>query len=131
MKKVTLYIDPKDQYCTEIEKFLKSFDLDLKIHDVRSKPLNARQLSKLLGYGDLGHFLKSNGKSGKSKDFDMSIANRDQILELIAEDNDLLQKPIIVSGRLMTFGCDRRTIMNMLQLTSEDSHEECRTESAA
>ncbi len=131
MKKVTLYIDPKDPYCTEIEKFLRGFRIVLEIHDIRSKPLNARQLSRLLGYGDLCHFLNSNGKSSKLKDLDTSIANRDQILEMIAGDNALLQKPIIVSGRLMTFGYDRRTIMNMLQLTMDDSQRECRTESAA
>jgi regulatory protein spx len=130
-KKVTLYTDAKDPYCAEVEKFLKGFNIILQVHDIRLKPLNERQLSNLLGYFDLAHFLSSNGKSGKTKDLDTSLSNRPEILKMIAEDNSLLRKPIVVSGRLMTLGFDRRIIQDMLQIKADDSPSEYRAESAA
>jgi regulatory protein spx len=131
MKKVTLYTDPKDPYCTEIEKFLKGFDISLHVHDLRSNPLTPRQLSELLGHFDLEHFVNSNGNSGQGKKIDMSPANREKTLELIAKDIGLLRKPIIVSGRLMTLGYDRRNILSMLQLKVDEAVSAVQTGSAA
>jgi arsenate reductase-like glutaredoxin family protein len=131
MKKVTLYTDHKDPYCTEIENFLKGFEISLLVHDLRSNPLTPRQLSDLLGHYDLEHFVKVNGNSGKIKKIEISPANREKILELIAKDIGLLRKPIVVSGRLMALGYDRRAILNMLQLKIEESQSEVRAGSAA
>lgn len=129
VRKVTLYSDPKDPYCVEIEKFLKGFEIILTVHDIRTDPLNAKQLSNLLGHFELEHFVNSNGKS--SKKLDLSSANREKILDLIADDNSLLKKPLIVSGRLMTIGYDRRKILDMLQIKADQSQPELRADSAA
>ena len=131
MKKVILYTDPKDPYCAEIEKFLKGFEISLRVHDLRSNPLTPRQLSGLLGHIDLEHFVNSNGNSGKSKKLDTSPANREKVLEMFAEDIGLLRKPIVVSGRLMTLGYDRRNILSMLQLKADEAQSKIRTGSAA
>jgi arsenate reductase-like glutaredoxin family protein len=101
------------------------------VHDIRKNPLNVRQLSGILRHFDLEHFISPQAKSKNLKKMDTSSANRREILELMAADIGLLQKPIIVSGRLMTMGCDRRTISDMLQLKIDESSQECRAESAA
>lgn len=131
IKKVILYTDPKDPYCVEVEKFLQGCEIILKIHDIRKNPLNVRQLSRLLKHFNLEHFLNPNGKSGKMKKLDTSPANRQKILELLAEDIGLLRKPIVVSGRLMTMGYDRRKIMDMLQIKDNGNGQECQADSAA
>ena len=131
MKKVTLYMDPKDPYCAEIEKFLKGFDILLTVHDLRANPLNVNQLSGLLKHFDVEHFLNGNAKSAKDKSPDLTGANRQDVINMIAKDNSLLRKPIIVSGRLITFGYDRRTILNMLQLKPEAVQPALQAESAA
>ena len=67
----------------------------------------------------------------KIKDLDTSPANRQKILELLVEDIGLLRKPIVVSGRLMTMGYDRRKIMDMLQIKDNGKGQECQADSAA
>jgi arsenate reductase-like glutaredoxin family protein len=131
MKKVTLYTDPKDPFCAEIEKFLRGFEISLQVHDLRSKPLTPRKLGNLLGHFDLEHFVDSNGNSGKAKKLDISFGDRDKILELMAKDIGLLRKPIIVSGRLMALGYDKHNILKMLQLEIDESQSEVQTDSAA
>jgi len=131
IKKVTLYSDPKDPYCAEIEKFLRGFEVTLKVHDLRANPLNVYQLSGLLKHFDIEHFLNGNAKSAKGKAPDFSKVSRQEVIDMIAADNSLLRKPIIVSGRLITFGYDRQTIMNMLQLRSDSAQPTLQAESAA
>lgn len=136
IKKVTIYTDPKDPFCAEIEKFLSGLDIVLSIYDMRSNPMNAKQLSKLVGYVNIEHFVNSNGnsngKSGKGKKkVDISNSSRQEILEMMANDIGFLRKPIIVSGRLMTMGYDRRKILDMLQIKIEGNSTELRANSAA
>jgi len=101
------------------------------VHDLRARPLNFGQLSKLLKNFDIEHFLNTNAKTGKNKSPDLNLTNRQEVIQMIADDNSLLQKPIIVSGRLITFGYDRRTILNMLQLKPETFEPAIQAESAA
>ncbi len=131
VKKVSLYTDPKDSYCMEIEKFLRELEIILDVHDTRSNPLTVRQLSGLLGHVDPSHFLSPNGSSGKARKPDLSKANRDEILEAIAKDNSIMQLPIVVCGRLKTVGYDRRNILSMLQIKMSDSQSKPQTGSAA
>ena len=42
----------------------------------------------------------------------------------MAEDNDLIRKPIIVAGRLMTVGCNIDKIREMLQIKSNGAGTE-------
>lgn len=127
-KRVKLYTDRNDPYCAEIEKFLKGLEIVLEVHDMRAHPLNLGQLSNLLGNIDIEHFLNLNGNKEK---FDLSPANRQVILEAIAQDNGLLQRPIVVSGRMVTFGYGRKKILDMLQIKMKDTEKEYRAESAA
>jgi arsenate reductase-like glutaredoxin family protein len=130
-KRVKLYTDPNDPYCAEIEKFLKGLEIVLEVHDIRANPLNVNQLSGLLGNFDIEHFLNLNGKTGKKKKLDLSPANRQVVLEAIAQDNGLLHRPIVVSGRLVTFGYGRKKILDMLQIKLNDVKSDYRAESAA
>ena len=130
-KRVKLYTDQNDPYCAEIEKFLKGLEIILEVHDIRANPLNVNQLAGLLGNYDIEHFLNLNGKNGKGKKLDLSPANRQVVLEAIAQDNGLLQRPIVVSGKLITFGYSRKKILDMLRIKMKDVQSDYRAESAA
>lgn len=43
---------------------------------------------------------------------------RDELYKMMAENNDLIRKPIIVAGRLMVVGPNIPKIMEMLQIRS-------------
>lgn len=114
-KKVTLFTNPDDPTCVKVEKFLSEQDVILNVHNVKTQPLDIKQISKLLRSFDLKHFYNSNGhaKSGKKKTTETEPLDRETIFEKIAEDNTLLRLPIILSGRLLTVGnnCERIGIM--------------------
>jgi arsenate reductase-like glutaredoxin family protein len=82
------------------------------------------EICRLLRHFDLKHFLNSQSKSYKKFNLHEDIPDRAEVLDLIADDNDLLIKPIIVSGRLMTVGFNKAKILEMLQIKSNGSDPE-------
>ena len=115
-KKVVIYIDPKNSQCDDIKNYLMQQDIKLQIHDIKTDPLGQPEISLLLRHFDLQHFLNIDSKIYKKNKFDKFIPARNEIINMMADDNDLLRVPIIVSGRLMTVGCNREKITEMLQL---------------
>lgn len=121
VRSVQLYVAPDEPACIEVQEFLEQHDFHMQIRDVRTKPLDAEELDKLLRHFDLKHFLNESSKAFTKKRLDKFLPSREELIQLIANDNDLLRKPIIVAGRLMVVGPNRQKIMEMLQIKSNGS----------
>ncbi len=122
MKRVVdLYVAPDDPDCTEIKELLEQHDLKLKIRDLSVKPLEASEIAALIRHFDLKHFLNTSSKTYIGKKLDKTIPDRNEVIQLMADDNDLIKKPIIVAGRLMVVGPNRHKIMEMLQIKPNGS----------
>lgn len=121
LRRVDLYTDPEEPGCDEIKEFLVTLDLDLRIRDLSVRPLGAEELDRLIRHIDMKHFINIASKAFKKFRFDKVIPSRKEVIELMASDNELLRKPIVVAGRLMTVGCNRFKIMEMLQIKNNGS----------
>jgi len=121
LKKVLLYTDLEDSQCNEVRTFLESQEIDLRVIDLRDKPLNCIQVAELIRHFNLKHFLNTDSQAFRKNKLDKNLPPRPEVFELMAGDNDLIRKPIIVSGRLMTVGCNRLKIMEMLQIKQNGS----------
>ncbi len=123
-KRVTLFTNPDDPGCKNVEKFLIEQDVILKVHDIKTRPLDFKQISNLLKNFDLQHFYNSNGHSGgKKKTIETETPDRNTIIEKMAEDNSLLRLPLILSERLLTVGDNTNRIGIMLQITPGSERE--------
>jgi arsenate reductase-like glutaredoxin family protein len=120
-KIVDLFMVPDDPDCVEVQEFLQQQDLRVQIHDIEKKPLTAKEIANLIRHLDLKHFLNASSKTYSRKKLDKSLPSREEVIALMAEDNDLLRKPIIVAGRLMVVGPNRSKIVQMLQLRGNGS----------
>jgi arsenate reductase-like glutaredoxin family protein len=121
LRRLDFYTHPEEPCCDEIKKFLESLDLDLRVHDLSLRPMNFDELSKLIRYIDIKHFISTGSKAFKKFRLDRALPSRKELIELMASDNELIRKPIVVSGRLMTVGCNRQKIMEMLQIKNNGS----------
>lgn len=122
-KVVDLYTVPGDRHCEEIREFLEQQDVKLMIRDIRSKPLSYDEIAKLIRHLDLKHFINTESKLYSRKKLQQELPVRSELFEMMADDNDLLVKPIVVAGRLMVVGPNRPKIIEMLQLKSNGSGE--------
>lgn len=120
-KRVDFYTYPHETNCEEMRQFLQTQDLDLRVRDLTKQPLTFDELNRLIRHIDIKHFINVGSKAYKKHHLDKELPDRKQIITYMAEDNDLLRKPIIISGRLMTVGCNRQKIMEMLQIKSNGS----------
>ncbi len=121
LKKVILYTNSKSPECEEIINFLSEQELSLDIRDIRTQPLTRAQIAALLRHFNLEHFLNPESRLYKKNRLDDQMPKRSEIYDMMAEDGELMRTPIIVSGRLMTVGCNHHKIMEMLQLKSNGS----------
>jgi len=116
LKQVDLYVEANDPGCTEIMEFLEHHDFKLFVRDVRKNPLTTDEIARLVRHINVRHFLNPSSKAYSKQKLDKSLPERDKIIELMAKDNELLRKPIVVAGRLMVVGSNRHKIMEMLQI---------------
>jgi len=115
-KRVMVYGDPKDFETQKVEKFIRENKFNAIVHDITSSPLNFHQLSKLLKHFDLSNFFRSDSEFKNHKVENISLERRKELLQVLANDNSLLQFPIIDTGRLMTASPNFQTLSLMLEI---------------
>ena len=124
LKKVELYTDPQNPECNAANEFLEGVEVLLKVHDIKKDPLKKQKITELLRHFNLNHFINSNSEAYRKFKLDKNIPSRDEVYEMMAEDNSLIRWPIIVAGRLMTVGCNIDKIKEMLQISSNGSGDD-------
>ena len=108
----------------EVKEYLLEQEVSLQIRDIKTNPLGRHEIMRLLRHFDLKHFLDTDSKIYKRNKIDKSMPDRKDIIDMMVDDNDLLRVPILVSGRLMTIGCNREKITEMLQIRRNGSNSE-------
>jgi arsenate reductase-like glutaredoxin family protein len=131
--KRALYITYGDEErCSDTRRFIEDAGIDLDIRDIKKNPLTEDELKRLLGWFEITHFLNPGSPSFEKNGLDKTLPDRADILRMIVEDQSLLRRPIIKAGRLLTVGCDRRKIADMLQISANgkggDSEKEGQAE---
>jgi regulatory protein spx len=121
-KKVILYANTDDPCFGEIREYLEEQEVSLQVHNIAQRPLNYPEISELGRHYDLHHFLNTNSKSFKKNGLDKTLPSRQEVIDLIARDNDLLNRPIIITGRLMAIGYNREMIREMLTDTPRETN---------
>jgi arsenate reductase-like glutaredoxin family protein len=114
----------KDQLCDETRQFIEEAGVILDIREIDKDPLSARELDNLIGHLNVNHFLNTVATSYKKHGLDKKLPDRNDLIKLMVNDHTLIRRPIIKSARLITVGCDKKKISQMLQLNSNgDAHE--------
>jgi len=128
LKRATFYTYIDNSACNDIKKYIEEAGVVLDIRDLEKKPFSSDELKKLMGHINLNHFVNKMSASYSKINTDNGKPDKNQVIELILEDPSLLKVPIIQSARLMTVGCDKKKIAEMLQIsvngkykTDEDS----------
>jgi arsenate reductase-like glutaredoxin family protein len=124
LKRVDLYVYPNNKECEDISEFLREQEVDLRIRNIKDRPLSADEIAQLFRHFDTKHFLNESAASFKTHKLDRSLPPRRELFELMAQDNDLIRMPVIVAGRLMVIGCNISKIKEMLQIRDEEDEPE-------
>ncbi|MCP4685792.1 MAG: hypothetical protein GY867_10160 [bacterium] len=108
----------KDERCDEMRKFIEDAGIRLLVRDMKTDPPSADELRSIMGHVSLTHFLNSASEAYAEKGLDKALPERDEIFRMMAEDPSLIRRPLIKTIRLVTAGCDKKKISEMLQINA-------------
>ena len=126
-KRAQLVTYGDDGASADSRKFIEDAGVLLQVRDIGYKPLTELEVGALIGNLQITHFLNTLSDAYKKFRLDKHLPDRQDIIRLIAKDHTLLRRPIVRSARLVTIGCDKRKIAEMLLINSdghaaEDNH---------
>src|SRR5574341_2205406 len=108
-----------DEQCAEIMKFLEDAGVILEFRDIEKKPLTEDELWAMVGHLEASHFLNPASDSFEKYQLAENLPDRAKLIKMLAQDHTLLRKPIIRTARLLTVGCDKQKISEMLRLNGD------------
>ena len=117
-QKSATYIDfGEDDQCADVRKFIEEAGVRLNLRDMAENPLSAEELNHLFGHNPLAYFVNPAAKDYKKLGLDKEQPERQEMLGILAENPGLLKRPIIKTARLVSVGCNRDKISEMLQIS--------------
>jgi len=131
MRQVTLYANFDDPFCGEIVNLLETAGINLQVHDIKKRPLDSDQISGLIKHFDVERFLNPYSKPYKRNKLGGTHPSRQEVIDLLASDNELFRVPIVVSGSMISVGFDPRQIAGMLQIKPGNSESDADKDAAA
>ena len=108
----------------EIRQLIQDAGIQLDIRDIEKNPLSVRELDDLFGHNPLTYFVNPASKEYTKLGLDGRQPERQEMLEMMAENPGLIRAPIIKTIRLLTAGCNKEKISEMLQISRNGNQAE-------
>ena len=117
-KRATFYTYGNDTICDDTMKFVADAGVLLTVRNLVNEPFSVRELKGLIGHIDVKHFLNSASPEYATLKLDEHLNDLEELFKIISENNDVLRRPIVRTPRLVTVGCDKNKIAEMLQISN-------------
>ncbi|MBK7836685.1 MAG: hypothetical protein QG625_4353 [Cyanobacteriota bacterium erpe_2018_sw_39hr_WHONDRS-SW48-000098_B_bin.30] len=116
-EKITVYERPTCSKCREADKLLRSHDVDFEKVNYYIKPLTAKKLKELLGKMDLPAraILRTSEAIYKELKLAKAELSDDQLIKLMVEHPDLMQRPIVERGNKAVLGRPTENIEKLFE----------------
>jgi arsenate reductase-like glutaredoxin family protein len=99
---------------------------ELDLRDLDRERLNVEELDKLIGNRDYRAFLNPRNKLYRSRDMAAKPPSRAAALTLMAENPNLIRRPVVIRGREIVLGFDAEALARLAGGSSPASKETAR-----
>jgi Spx/MgsR family transcriptional regulator len=83
---------------------LRDLGAQLRERDLGKEPLSEAELEALIGSAEVTEFLNTRSASYRQRGFKTQSPTKAQAIKLMAQDPNLIKRPIVVKGRTMVIG---------------------------
>jgi arsenate reductase-like glutaredoxin family protein len=83
---------------------------DLRLRDIGKDRLRAGEVEKLIGRRDYRLFLNTRNEMYRQKNMKENPPSRTEAIKMIAEEPNLIRRPIIVAGNKIILGFNQESI---------------------
>jgi arsenate reductase-like glutaredoxin family protein len=82
--------------------------------DLGKAPLSEAEIAALIGSGDVSEFLNTRSASYRQHGFKKQPPGRSQAIQLMAQDPNLIKRPITVKGGTKVVGFDQAKLLALI-----------------
>jgi Spx/MgsR family transcriptional regulator len=97
---------PSCTTCRKAKAFLEKRNVELELRDLGKDRMSAGELDKLIGKRDHRMFLNTRNDLYRSRKMRQNPPARDEALKLMAEEPNLIRRPVVLRGADLVLGYD-------------------------
>jgi len=88
---------------------------ELQLRDLDTQPLSGKELQELIGKRDYTLFLNTRNELYRERNMAENAPSREEAIELMSRNPNLIKRPIAVRGNQMVVGFDVTAYMNLVK----------------
>lgn len=112
-KKVKFLQKPACTTCRKARSFMEKRGFQLYFRDLGKERLSAAELEKLIGTRDHNDFLNTRNELYRRKKMKDNPPTRKEAIRLMAQEPNLIRRPVIVGGGRVVIGFDEQGIARL------------------
>ncbi len=112
-KKVQFLHKPNCTTCRKAKKLMEDEGFQLDLRDLGKDRLTAAELEALIGDRDYKQFLNSRNELYRKANMKEQPPSRDEAIRMMADEPNLIRRPVIVAGKHIVLGFDEKGISRL------------------
>jgi Spx/MgsR family transcriptional regulator len=101
---------PSCTTCRNARAYLEKCGFDLRLRDIGKDRLRADEIENLIGKRDYRTFLNTRNEIYRQKNMKENPPSRQEAIRMIAEEPNLIRRPIIISRNKILLGFEQESI---------------------
>jgi Spx/MgsR family transcriptional regulator len=110
-----MYLKPTCTSCRKAKKLLLDIGAQLDEHDLGKERLTAEQLDALIGTRNYIDFLNTRNELYRQRKMKANPPARDEALKLMAQEPNLIKRPVVIRGGQMVLGYDEEGLRKLVK----------------
>ncbi|HEX4003960.1 MAG TPA: ArsC/Spx/MgsR family protein [Candidatus Acidoferrales bacterium] len=112
-KKVLFMQKPSCTTCRKAKKFMERRGFQLYFRDLAKERLSSTEIEKLIGKRDYTQFLNPRNEVYRKENMKEEPPTRKQAIRMMAQEPNLIRRPVIVAGGRVVVGFDEDGIARL------------------
>lgn len=111
--KIKFLQKPNCTTCRKAKAFLEKHKADLDLRDLGKERMSVEELDELIGKRDHRMFLNTRNELYRKRGMSRNPPSRDEALELMAAQPNLIRRPVAVRGFEIVLGYDEEALKDL------------------
>jgi Spx/MgsR family transcriptional regulator len=103
--------------CRNARRLLRELGVQPDEREMGKQPLSVEELDRLIGERPVAQFLNTRNEFYRARDMKRQPPTREEAIRLMAENVNLIRRPLLVDGDDIVFGCDETAYRTLLERT--------------
>jgi arsenate reductase (glutaredoxin) len=112
-KSVQFLHKPTCTTCRKAKEFMQKRGYNLIFRDLGKERLSSAELEQLIGPRDHKEFLNTRNELYREKNMKAVPPSRDEAIRMMAEEPNLIRRPVIVAGGRVVLGFDEKGMLDL------------------